>query len=284
MVQQSDINFRTLANEVNIGIFVCNPTGTFIYANLALADIFGFENPADIVGRNFGEFFSPDNDKGQVFMNHFRKAMLPGTNSLSITTEINGHDGKTALVEVNLTPFNKNRELLGCQGVVLDITKRTQEENKMKYTSTHDSLTGIYNLTFFEAEMKRLERGRQFPISIIVVIVGGLQHLSESKTHEDGVKLIKRVAHRLFRTLRGDEIVARIGEDEFAILLPSVDENIVDVIIKRVRGNLMEINTNESKPALEFYIGASTAKSGERLSTVLNRAEVIANLDKKRIN
>ena len=282
MIQESDINFRTLAYEVNVGIYVCNPSGTFLYANLALADIFGFESPANLIGRNFEEFFSPE--RGRVFMNEFRKAMVPGTNSISITTEIIGNDGKTALIEVNLTPFNKKHELLGCQGVVLDITKRTQEENQMMYTSTHDSLTGIYNLTFFEAEMKRLERGRQFPISIIIVIVGGVQSLCESTAHEVGVKLIKRVAHRLFRTLRGDEIVARIGEDEFAILLPSVDEKTVDTIIKRIRGNLMEINIDESKPAIEFYIGASTSKSGEKLNSALNQAEVIANLGKKRIN
>ena len=71
-------------------------------------------------------------------------------------------------------PFIKNGKLLGNQGVVHDITERKQAENKMMYMATHDSLTGIYNRTFFEAEMKRLERGRQFPISIIIVIVGSI--------------------------------------------------------------------------------------------------------------
>lgn len=282
MIQESDINFRTLAYELNDGIFVCDPNGTFIYANLALAELFGFERPADIIYRKFTEFFSPEN--GTMFMNQFRKSMASGTNSTIITSEIIKQDGKTALVEVKPMPFIKDGKLLGSQGVVHDITGRKQAEKEMMFNSTHDSLTGIYNRTFFAAELSRLERGRQFPISIIIVNVGVLGNLSESKDIEGEDKIIKRVAHRLFHSLRGDDIVARIGEDEFAILFPSVDEHTVDDIIARIRGKLLEINQDEGEPNIEFFIGAGTAEKGERLNAVLKRAEAIANLEKKKNN
>ena len=280
MVQENNINFRTLAYEINDGIYICDLDGKIIYANLALANIFGFERPAYIIGRNFEEFFSPE--RGTKFMNQFRKSMVSRKNSTLITDEIIRHDGKNAYIEVNPMPFIKNRKLLGGQGVVHDITERVQAESKMMYTATHDSLTGIYNRTFFEAEMKRLERGRQFPVTIIIVNVGILMNASDLEDHEVGEKLIKRVAHLLFHSLRGDDIVARIGEDEFVMLFPSVDENVVDGIIKRIRVNLLEINTNESEPALEFYIGASTAKKKGRLNSVLQQAEAIAHLEKKK--
>lgn len=282
MIHYNDINFRTLAYELNDGIFVSDPSGTFIYTNLALCNIFGFENPAELIGKTFFDFLSPEHE--QTFMNQFRKSITPGSISTIITTEITKQDGKTALIEVKPMPFFKNGKLLGSQGVVQDITERKQAEKEMMFNSTHDSLTGIYNRTFFEAEISRLERGRQFPITIIIVYVGVADSSSEAPDFENGDKIIKRVAHRLFHSLRGDDIVARIGEDEFAILFPSVDEHTVDDIIERIRGKLLEINEDEGEPDLEFYIGAGTAEKGERLNAVLKRAEAIAKLEKKKHN
>ena len=280
VLQESDINFRTLTYEVNDGIYVCDLNGKFIYVNLALAYIFGFERPADIIGRNFEEFFSPE--RGIVFMKQFRKSIVSRINSTLIKDEVNRQDGTTAHIEINPMPFIKNGKLLGNQGVVHDITERKQEENKMMHMGTHDSHTGIYNRTFFETEMKRLDLGRQFPISLIIVNVGGLKNVSDLENHELEDKLIKSMAHLLFNSFRGDDIVARIKEDEFAILLPNVDDNAVDEIIKRIRVNLLEININESEPALEFYIGAGTAKKGARMNSVLKQAEAIAYLEKKK--
>lgn len=282
MIEESDINFRTLAYEINDGIYVSDLNGTLIYANLALADIFGFERPTELIGKNFDEFISPE--KGLVFMNQFRKSLASGTSPLAITAEITKRDGRTTLIEVKPMPFIKNNKLLGSQGVVNDITERKQAEKEMIFDSTHDSLTGIYNRSFFEAEISRLERGRQFPISIIIVYVGVEEGSSESPHLEDEDKLIKRVAHRLFHSLRADDIVARIGKDDFAILFPSVDEHTVDDIIERIRRKLLEINEDEGEPNVEFYIGAGTAEKGERLNAVLKRAEAIAKLEKKKHN
>lgn len=282
MIQESDINFRTLAYEINEGIYVSDSNGTFVYANLALAKLFGFNRSEDLIGKKFFDFLSPENE--QVFMNQFRKSLVPGTNPRLITSEIIKGDGKNALIEVKPVPFIKNRKLLGSQGVVHDITERRQAEKEMMFDLTHDPVTGIYNRSFFEAEISRLERGRQFPISIIIVKVGFLADLGKSDDLGMRNKLIRRMGHRLFHSLRGDDIVARIAEEEFAILFPKLDEDTVDNIIKRIRGNLLEINSEKSEPAVEFYIGAGTAEKGERLNAVLKRAEAIAKLEKKKHN
>ncbi len=279
MISVSDINFRILAYEVNAGIYVCDGEGTFIYANLALADIFDVERPDELIGRNFKDFISPESLN--TFMNQFRKSMISGSNSKLITTHITRKDGKTAYIEVNAMPFIKNRAILGNQGVVHDITKLKQAENKLMYTSTHDPLTGIFNRNFFEAELERLERGRQFPISIIVVNIEGLKQFSNSVDYEGGDKIIIRVARQLFYSFRGDDIVARIGENEFAVLIPNIDEKTIKVIIRRIQGDLQQINTDDNEPGLEFYIAASTAKMGESLNSALKKSEAIVNLKKK---
>jgi len=281
MLQESDINFRALLNKINDGIYVCDLNGTFIYANYALACIFGFERPADIVGRNFKEFLSPE--RGEVIINQFQNSMSAGNNSALISAEVIRQDGTTKYIVINPATFMKDGKLVGNQGIVHEIIKRKQaENNKITYLSTHDSQTELYCRPFFETEMKRLERERQFPISIVLINVGNLKNVSDLEKHGAESKLLMRVAQVLFNSYRADDIIARIGKDAFAILLPNVDENTVNKTIKRVRVNLSKNNNNKSEPALEFYIGISTTKKGERLNSVLKKAEAIAYLAKKK--
>ena len=280
MLQESDIKYRTLVDEVNDGIYICDLKGTFVYANRALAYILGFKRPADIIGRSFLEFLPPEKRNG--LNEQYRIAMSTGINSALITIEIIRQDSTIAFIEIKPVTFIKGGKMMGNQGVVRDITERKQEEVQRMCLSMHDSLTGLYNRTFFDAEMKRLERGRQFPISILIVNVGNLKDASDLEHPEAGDKRLKQVARVLFNSFRGDDIVTRIGEDKFAILLPSVDENAVETIIKRIRESLQKKYRNESETALEFYIGASTTKEGVGVKSVLKQAEIIAYLETKK--
>ena len=279
MDNMSDINFRNLAYEVGVGIYVCDPKGNFIYANLALADIFDVEHPSYIVGRNFKEFITPES--ANEFMTKFRKSMESGFKPNPIFTQILRSDSKTADIEVNAIPFVKNQVVSGSQGVVHDLTEFRQAVNKIMFSSTHDHLTGIYNRTFFEAEMKRLERGRQFPISMIVIYIEGLDYLFSSGDPKLGEKILIRIARQLFYAFRGDDIVARIGENEFAVILPIVDEKTVEGIITRVQIDLRKIKRDMQIADLKFFTGFGTAKDGESLSATLKKAEAIAELQKK---
>jgi len=280
ILQESDVKYRTLVDEVNDGIYICDLNGTFIYANRALACILGFKRPAAVIGKRFLEFLSPE--KGNVLTEQYRIAMETGISSALVTTEVIKQDGTSAFIEIKPATFIKGGKLMGSQGVVRDITERKQAETKLKHLSTHDSLTGLFHRTFFDAEMKRLERGRQFPISIVRVDVDNLKNENDVKGHQAVDKLLKRVAQVLFRSFRGDDIVARIGRDEFAILLPGVDENMADEIIKRIRVNLRKTNKKESEPTLRFFIGASTAKKRGGLNSVLKQADKFIYLEKKK--
>lgn len=123
MVSANDINFRILAYEVDAGVYVCDPEGNFIYANLALADIFDVEHPRDIIGNNFKNFISPE--KANDFMIQLRKSMTSKSRAMTIFTEIIRQDAKTAYLEVHAMPFIKEKVLVGNQGVVHDIKAMT---------------------------------------------------------------------------------------------------------------------------------------------------------------
>jgi PAS domain S-box-containing protein/diguanylate cyclase (GGDEF)-like protein len=280
MLKESDISFRELVNEINAGTYICDLDGKLIYANRAFANIFGITRTEVIIGRNIMDLISPSNMREK--RNQFLKSITGNSNSPSITAEVIKDDGTMAVIEIDSSPFIKSGKLLGGQGVVHNITSKTQMEEDQMYLSTHDFLSGLYNHAFFSAELKRIERGRQFPISIIVIIVDFRQSKQKPLDQETRNKLIKRFAHRVFKFFRGDDIVARICDDEFAILLPTVGEDYIDTITQRIRENLSEFVREEHQSGIGFYMGAGISKDGAGLNSVLKQAESISYLERKK--
>lgn len=280
MSKQGEIDYRALVLEVSDGIYICDLNGTFIFANLALAGMLGFESPANIIGRNFVEFLPID--RGKVIFKRFLESIKQANDLELFTTEVIRQDGTTGFIEIKPMAYIKEGELAGSQGIVHDITALKQAEDKKDYQSTHDPVTGLYNRPFFEAELTRLERGRQFPISIVVVNVDLFRKDGIGEDSKSVDSQIKKLAHTLYSSFRGDDIVARIGEYEFAILLPSVDEIIVEKIITRVRENILEKTNYEVEKTFEFYIRASTGKKKGALNSVLQHAKDIIHLEKKK--
>lgn len=104
----------------------------------------------------------------------------------------------------------------------------------IKYLSYHDQLTGLYNRRFYEEELKRLDTERNLPLTLIMADVNGLKLTNDAFGHLAGDKLIKEIAEIFKKNFRQDEIIARIGGDEFIILLPQIDTNEAQEIMSRV--------------------------------------------------
>lgn len=116
-----------------------------------------------------------------------------------------------------------------------DITKRKQSEDAILYLSYHDQLTGLYNRRFYEEELKRLDTERNFPISLVMADVNGLKLTNDAFGHMAGDKLLQDVAAILKHECRSDEIAARIGGDEFMLLLPRTGAAEAEIIVQRIQ-------------------------------------------------
>ena len=116
-----------------------------------------------------------------------------------------------------------------------DITKRKQSEDAILYLSYHDQLTGLYNRRFYEEELKRLDTERNSPISLVMADVNGLKLTNDAFGHMAGDKLLQDVATILKHECRSDEIAARIGGDEFMLLLPRTGEAEAEAIVQRIQ-------------------------------------------------
>ena len=146
-------------------------------------------------------------------------------------------------------------------------------EERLKQLATHDSLTGLYNRVFFEEELARVERGRLFPVSVVMADVDGLKLVNDTHGHAAGDEFLRLAAHALRCAFRSEDVIARIGGDEFAILLPDASEPVVEAAVQRLRNLILIHNPVNSRSALSLSLGAATIEKGQSLTEAMQRAD-----------
>jgi diguanylate cyclase (GGDEF)-like protein/PAS domain S-box-containing protein len=161
--------------------------------------------------------------------------------------------------------YDKNGEFMGISGSNRDITVTKLAEERLRYLGTHDNLTGLYNRAYFEAEVERLARGRQFPIGVVMADVDGLKEVNDKFGHVAGDQLLQQAAKVLLDTFRAEDVIARVGGDEFAILLPGANADEVNEILKRVRASQEIFKCANHKCTLSLSLGFATARTGKGL-------------------
>ena len=113
--------------------------------------------------------------------------------------------------------------------------ERKRTEERIKHLSFHDSLTGLYNRAYFEEELKRMNNPRYHPLSIISLDINGLKVINDTFGHDQGDKLLQHLTSLLTSISRKGDIIARVGGDEFAILLPSTSSQVALDFCQRIR-------------------------------------------------
>jgi len=155
----------------------------------------------------------------------------------------------------------------------IDISARKKVENELRYLSSHDALTGLYNRAYFEAEMLRLAASDEFPVSVVVMDLDGLKHVNDTVGHIMGDKLIQRAAHILRTAFRAEDFIARTGGDEFAVLLPHTDAANASSGAARVVSVLSAYNEINPGQQLSLSLGFATCAAGYQLMEAFKQAD-----------
>jgi diguanylate cyclase (GGDEF)-like protein len=169
-----------------------------------------------------------------------------------------GHENDWAQVQIALT----------------DITARKKAEAYLEYLGKHDVLTRLHNRSFYVDELNRLERKGPTPITIVMIDLDGLKFVNDQLGHSVGDALLTRVGEVLNKVAEKPAHAARIGGDEFAVLLPGSDELAGKAMMDHI-DKLVELNNQfYGEPRLSLSLGAATSLPGERMEALLKRADL----------
>jgi diguanylate cyclase (GGDEF)-like protein/PAS domain S-box-containing protein len=193
--------------------------------------------------------------------------------------ELNNHtillskDGREIPVEDSAAPIkNQDGHITGVVIVFRDFSDKKEKQEQIEYLSFHDHLTGLYNRRFFDEELRRLNTPRNLPLSLLIFDVNGLKLTNDAFGHIAGDRLLKTVAHTMQKMSRSDDIISRIGGDEFVILLPQTEIHEAKELAKRINNTLSKEHLDAGHVSISSGWGVKTDIE-EEIDEVFKAAE-----------
>lgn len=207
-----------------------------------------------------------------------------GVNSAKFLKNQNGHnsyiheiqqphkDGSIIWVEASTKYRYNDKGEVEIVGVSRNIEERKRSEREVLYLNYNDQLTGLYNRRFYEEQLIVMDKEDNLPISLIMADVNGLKLTNDAFGHLEGDTLLKIVADTLKKECSEDEIVSRVGGDEFVILLPNTEYSQAEEKIISIKEALS--NQRMKNTVISVSLGCSTKKNiDEDISKIYTKAE-----------
>ncbi|MCG8400517.1 MAG: PAS domain S-box protein [Firmicutes bacterium] len=254
---ESESMYRTIFETTSTATVIVDEDTTISLANQFFENISGYSKEEIEGVKSWTEFVTAD-DLQKMKEFHCLRRVDPTLAPSEYECRFRDKYGKTryVLLSVSIIP-GTNKSVAS----LLDITERKKAEEQLKYLSLRDPLTGLFNRAFFEQEMSRLECGRYNPVGIIVCDVDGLKLVNDTLGHDAGDAQLMLASSVISKCFRTGDVVARVGGDEFAVLLSRSDHSVVERACVRIREAL--VTYNNENPELTLSISAGYAVSDE---------------------
>jgi len=249
--------------SIGDGVMVVGLDEKIEMINKACADMTGWQED-EAIGIHYKDVFMITHEKANHSITDPVLEVLKTKERRELRnhTKLTSKDGRFFIIESSAAPVhNLRNEMLGVVLVFRDMTIKHNQIKEIEYLSYHDSLTGLYNRRFFEEEFNRLDTPRNYPLTIIMADLNGLKITNDAFGHHAGDELLKTTA-TLFKTyLRSEDIAARWGGDEFAILMPKTSSSEAELIVQRITQGIEQFSKDAGVLSIAFGWETKTDKT-----------------------
>jgi diguanylate cyclase (GGDEF)-like protein/PAS domain S-box-containing protein len=269
-LRESEERFRQLAENIR-EVFYIHEEGIPRYVSPAYAEIWGrppqtlYEDP-----NSFWETIHPED------RDHVKQFMEKKTQEeYEVVYRIVRPDASVRWIKDCSFPIGDDSgRTQRAVGIAADITDLKLGEEKLRYLSLHDPLTGLYNRIYFEEEMSRIEKTRFETVGILACDVDGLKLVNDTLGHDQGDRLLIAAARVIRDSFREGDLAARIGGDEFAIVLPNTTEPAVENACQRIQETVDTYNATTPELPLSISVGFAVRNgSHKNLKDVFKEAD-----------
>ncbi len=302
MLLQAEENYRNLFDNSLNGIFRSTPEGRFIMVNLALARIWAYDSPEDLLA-------SVADTAHQVYVDpdgrakHTRQLKEQGGIVTGFEYQAFRKDGSIVWVSENVRSIvDADGTLLYYEGNVEDISARKQVEEELrrakdaleninlelqeslereKLLASTDGLTGLYNHRhIFDLAAHEFQTAVRYSHSLTFLMfdLDNFKQVNDTLGHTIGDKLLQMVAQTTVAHVRASDVVARYGGDEFIILLPHTSAQQALPVAERIRASVAALRLQDDKEPLAFTLSIGIAETqhepvDENAERVIQRAD-----------
>ncbi len=254
-LKESEKRYRELNNNLNAGVVVHNPDTSIMYFNKMAEEILGLKYD-ELMGSYASSSQFVFVDKNNKIMeieeypvNIIIKSKTLLKNYLVGVKHIN--KDKIVWLSVNGVPlFNEDRSIKEIVISFDDITLEKVRQDKIIYISEHDYLTDLFNRSYFVESYKEMDNPKYYPLGILMIDVNGLKIINDAYGHDVGDVILKKVSDILRQSCRENDIICRIGGDEFTVVLPNISEGEIELI----RANISENSKKETINNIELSL------------------------------
>jgi diguanylate cyclase len=295
----SEEKMRITLHSIGDAVIATDIGGLVLMINTEARKLIGWSQE-EAAGKNINEVFvitkgtiKTTDEKPDINTDEEQTMVIFDKNVLTLLSR----DGKEKIIQANASPIKDDAgNNFGTIYVFRDITERKMREEEIIYLSFHDKLTGIHNRAFFEVELKRLDTRRQLPLTVIIGDCNGLKITNDIFGHSEGDKLLIKIAQIFKSVTRSEDIVARWGGDEFAIILPKTTDETASQIRSRILHECQIAERAPIQPSISLGSATKTEMSQgieillkdaedrmyrhKLLEDKSNRSNIIASLEK----
>ncbi len=268
-LKESEERYRSLFENACAIIFTLDFNGCFTSANKACIDVTGYDNN-ELLNMNIKSIAAYENNESMQNISRLEYVLKNPDSYLEF--EITSKNKQNIVLESKSTIVYKDNNPVEIQIVAQDITLRKAAEEKVNHLSYHDKLTGLYNRAYYEEFLESLVNSNTLPFSIIIGDMNGLKLANDAFGHKSGDTLLTATARIIEQVCPQDAVIARIGGDEFSIVLPHLDKRETMEICNRIRDLCSKAAQDPIQPSIALGY-ATRVDNSKHIKDIIREAD-----------